>query len=133
MLLVLNLPLIPLWVQVLRVPYHILFPLIILFCLIGSYSLNNYIFDVYVMIIFGIFGYLMRKYKYEGAPLVMTFVLGPLMELALRRSLIISGGSFSIFWTRPISAAILIVAFTLVVVSIAMNLKPKKKSPQSPS
>lgn len=133
MLIVLNLPLIPLWVQVLRMPYHILFPLIILFCLIGSYSLNNYIFDVYVMIIFGIIGYLMRKYKYEGAPLVMTFVLGPLMELALRRSLILSGGSFSIFWTRPISAAILIVAFTLVFVSIAMNLKPKKKSPQSPS
>jgi putative tricarboxylic transport membrane protein len=128
MLIVLNLPLIPLWVQVLRMPYHILFPLIILFCLIGSYSLNNYIFDVYVMIIFGIIGYLMRKYKYEGAPLVMTFVLGPLMELALRRSLILSGGSFSIFWTRPISAIILSLALGVVFLSIGMNLRAKKSS-----
>ncbi len=104
MLLVLNLPLIPLWVQVLKVPYPILFPLIVLFCLIGAFSLNNSVFDVVVMILFGIVGYFMRKFSYEGAPLIMAFVLGPLLEQNLRRSLIISGGSLSIFFTQPISA-----------------------------
>jgi len=127
MLLVLNLPLVPLWVQLLKIPYHILFPLIILFCLIGSYSLNNSTFDVYVMIIFGIVGYLIRKFRYEGAPLIMTFVLGPLMEQSLRGSLILSNGSFLIFLTRPISLIILIVAFSLVFISIIANRSMERK------
>jgi putative tricarboxylic transport membrane protein len=101
MLLVLNLPLIGMWVQVLKVPYKILFPLILLFCLIGVYSVNNAVFDIYIMLIFGIMGYLMKKFEYEGAPLVLAFVLGPLMENNLRKSLIISQGDFSIFFTRP--------------------------------
>ena len=126
MLLVLNLPMIPIWVQVLKVPYPILFPLILLFCLIGSYSLNNSTFDVYVMIIFGIAGYLMKKFRYEGAPLVMAFVLGPLLEQNLRRALIISGGSFSIFVSRPISSVTLIIAFLLIVVSFVPNIRKKK-------
>ena len=75
-----------------------------LFCLIGSYSLNNSIFDVFVMIIFGIVGYLFRKFDYEGAPLILAFVLGPMLELNLRQSLLLSKGSFQIFFTRPISA-----------------------------
>jgi putative tricarboxylic transport membrane protein len=127
MLLVLNLPLVPLWVQLLKIPYHILFPLIILFCLIGSYSLNNSTFDVYVMIIFGIVAYLIRKFRYEGAPLIMTFVLGPLMEQSLRGSLILSNGSFLIFLTRPISLIILIVAFSLVFISIIANRSMERK------
>lgn len=126
MLLILNLPMIPLWVQVLKVPYPILFPLILLFCLIGSYSLNNSTFDTYVMIFFGIIGYLMRKFRYEGAPLVMAFVLGPLLEQNLRRSLIISGGSFSIFVTRPISTVILIIAFLLLISTFITNLRKRK-------
>ncbi len=89
MLLALNLPLIGLWIQVLRVPYRILFPLILVFCLIGAYSLNNSTGDVLIMILFGVVGYLMRKYKYEGAPIVLAFVLGPIMENAFRQSLII--------------------------------------------
>ena len=115
MLLILNLPLIPLWVQVLRVPYPVLFPLIVLFCLIGAFSLNNSVFDVFVMIIFGVVGYLMRKFNYEGAPMVMAFVLGPLLEQNLRRSLIISGGSASIFFTHPISAVTLMVSAVILL------------------
>jgi putative tricarboxylic transport membrane protein len=115
MLLVLNLPLIGMWVQVLKIPYKILFPLILLFCLIGVYSVNNSVFDIYVMLIFGIMGYLMKKFEYEGAPLVLAFVLGPLMEHNLRKALIISQGDFSVFFTRPLAAASLIVALFLLI------------------
>jgi putative tricarboxylic transport membrane protein len=115
MLLVLNLPLIGMWVQILKVPYKILFPLILLFCLIGVYSVSNAVFDIYIMIIFGILGYLMKKFDYEGAPLVLAFVLGPLLENNLRKSLIMSQGDFSIFFIRPLSAASLILALFLLV------------------
>lgn len=118
MLLVLNLPLIGLWVRVLRVPYAILFPLILLFCLVGSYVLNNSIVDVILMLLFGTVGYLMRKFEYEPAPLVMAFVLCPLLEQALRHSLILSDGSFTIFLTRPISVGCLILAGILLITSI---------------
>ena len=114
MLLILNLPLIGLWTQVLKVPYKILFPLILLFCLIGVYSISNAIFDIYVMIAFGLLGYLMRKFGYEPAPLVLAFVLGPMMENNLRKSLIISSGDFSIFVTRPISITCLALALILL-------------------
>jgi len=115
MLLILNLPLIGLWVQVLKVPYKILFPLILLFCLIGVYTVSNAVFDIYVMIVFGIFGYLMKKFDYEGAPLVLAFVLGPLLENNLRKSLIMSQGDFSIFFTRPLAAISLIIALFLLI------------------
>ena len=114
-LLLLNLPLIGLWVQVLKVPYRILFPLIILFCLIGAYSINYSIADVLIMIVFGIAGYFMKKFEYEGAPLVLAYVLGPMLEMALRQSLTMSNGSFSIFMTRPISAIGILVSILLVV------------------
>ncbi len=114
-LLILNLPLIPLWVQVLRIPDKILYPLILLFCLVGAYCINNNVFDIGVMIIFGILGYLFRKTGYEGAPLVMAFVLGPMFEVNLRRSLLMSKGSFSIFFTRPIALGALMVAVVLVI------------------
>jgi putative tricarboxylic transport membrane protein len=115
MLLVLNLPLIGMWVQILKIPYKILFPLILLFCLIGVYSVSNSVFDIYVMLIFGILGYLMNKFGYEGAPLVLAFVLGPMMESNLRKSLIISQGDFSVFFTRPLAATSLIVALFLLI------------------
>src|SRR4030043_2310462 len=95
MLLILNLPLIPLWIQVLRIPDKILYPLIILLCVIGSYSINNNIFDIFVMIIFGVVGYLLKKFDYEPAPLILAFVLGPMFEVNLRRSLLMSQGSFA--------------------------------------
>ena len=116
MLLVLNLPLIGLWVHVLRVPYPFLFPLIVLFCLIGAYSLSNNIFDVFIMVLFGIIGYLMKKVRFEAAPMLLGMVLGLMMEDALRQSLIMSGGSFQIFVTRPISAGFIIAALVLLVI-----------------
>src|SRR5512136_10 len=102
MLLVLNLPLIPLWVMVLRVPYYLLYPLILLFCVIGSYSIGNNTSDVIVMLIFGVVGYLMRKFRYDAPPLVLALVLGGELESSLRQSLMMSQGDFSIFITRPI-------------------------------
>ena len=126
MLVFLNLPLIPLWVRVLKVPYPILFPLIVLFCVVGAYSLNNSASDILVMTGFGILGYLMKKLKYEGAPLVMAFVLGPMLELNLRRSLIVSDGSFTIFFTRPLSAVILVSALLILSSSFLPKLRRKK-------
>jgi putative tricarboxylic transport membrane protein len=126
MLLLLNLPLIGMWVKVLKVPYGILMPLILLFCLIGSFSLNNNIYDVVIMLIFGIVGYILRKFEYEEAPLVLAFILGPIMETAFRRSLIMSDGKFSIFWTRPISAVALIIA-VLLFISTGLSLYRKSK------
>jgi putative tricarboxylic transport membrane protein len=121
MLLVLNLPLIGLWVKVLKVPYPILFPLILLFCVIGSYSLNNNIEEVLIMIAFGIFGYLMKKFEYEPAPLILAMVLSPMMEPALRQSLLVSHGSFLIFFTRPISVTLLSIAIILLIFPIFLR------------
>ena len=118
LLLVLNLPLIGIWVRLLKVPYSILFPLIIFFCLTGAYSINNSSTDVAIMLVFGIIGYLMRKLSLEPAAMVLAFVLGPMLETALRLSLIKSKGSFSIFFTRPISAICLIIAIALLVVPL---------------
>jgi putative tricarboxylic transport membrane protein len=128
MLLILNLPLIGLWVQVLRVPYRILFPLILLFCLIGVYSVSNSIFDIYVMIGFGAVGYLMKKFDYEGAPLVLAFVLGPLLENNLRKALILSQGDFAIFVTRPLSAACLALAVLLLVSPLLPVLAQRRRA-----
>ncbi len=127
MLLVLNLPLIGMWVQVLKIPYKILFPLILLFCLIGVYTVSNSIFDIYVMIAFGVVGYLMKKFEYEGAPLVLAFVLGPLMENNLRKALILSAGDFTFFFTRPISAACLVIALFLLVSPLVPGLGKKRE------
>jgi putative tricarboxylic transport membrane protein len=121
MLLVLNLPLVGVWVQVLRVPYGILFPLIVMFCLVGVYSVSSAIFDLHVMALFGVIGYFMRKLGYEAAPLVLAFVLGPLMENNLRKSMILSSGDLSIFVTRPISATCLALA-ALVLFSALLPL-----------
>jgi len=123
MLLILNLPLIPIWVQVLRIPGRILYPLILLFCVIGAYGINNNVFDVYVMILFGVIGYFLRKFGYEGAPLILAFVLGPLFEVNLRRSLLISGGSFAIFFTRPIALGAIVLALALVFFSLYQSAR----------
>jgi len=132
-LLILNLPLIPIWVQVLRIPGKILYPLILLFCVIGAYGINNNVFDVYVMICFGVVGYLFRKFGYEAAPLILAFVLGPLFEVNLRRSLLISGGSFAIFFTRPIALAAIILALALVFFSLYQSVRRNRnKFPDFP-
>lgn len=125
MLLVMNLPLIPLWVQVLRIPDKILYPLIILLCVIGAYSINNNIFDILVMIIFGAAGYLLKKFDYEPAPLILAFVLGPMFEVNLRRSLLISQGSFTIFVERPIALAALIFCFIMIILPVYQTFRKK--------
>jgi len=122
MLLVLNLPLIPLWVQILKIPYRILFPLILIFCIIGAYSLKSSSFEVLMMFLFGIVGYLFRKFDYEPAPLLLAFVLGPMFETNLRQSLTLSKGSFSIFFTRPIAAVALITAMVLLITSFIPHI-----------
>jgi putative tricarboxylic transport membrane protein len=127
MLLVLNLPLIGLWVRILSVPYRILFPLILLFfCLIGVYSLNYNFWEIIIMVIFGFVGYLMRKFEYEPAPFVFALLLGPMMENALRQSLLMSEGSFSIFFTRPISCVLMIVGMILFAIPALPLFKRKK-------
>lgn len=108
MLLVLNLPMVGLFIQVLRIPYPILAPLILLFCLVGSYSTSGQVADVLVMLVFGLAGYLMRKFRFEAAPLVLAMILGKPMEESLRQALGISQGSFAIFVTHPISLALLL-------------------------
>jgi putative tricarboxylic transport membrane protein len=127
MLLVLNPP-IPMWVQVLKVPAKYLYPLILMFCLIGAYSLNNNVFDVSVMIIFGVIGYLFRKFDYEGAPLVLAFVLGPMLDLNLRQALLVSDGSFVDFFTRPISGVTLGLAMVLLISSLFPFIVKKLQS-----
>ena len=118
MLLVLNLPLIPIWVSLLRIPYSYLFSFIILFCLIGAYSLNNNVIDVVLAWFFGVLGFLLKKFDYEAAPMILAFVLGPMMEVALRRSLTLSDGSFLIFFQRPISAVFLLICVAVLVVPL---------------
>jgi putative tricarboxylic transport membrane protein len=126
MLLVLNLPLIGLWVQLLKVPYRILFPLILLLCVVGVYSISSNIWDIVIMLIFGVLGYAMKKLDYEPVPLVLAFVLGRMVEESLRQSLVLSRGSLMIFLSRPISAAFLVAAAVVVLVPF---VAPRFKRP----
>jgi putative tricarboxylic transport membrane protein len=114
MLLILNLPLIGLWVRLLKVPYGILFPLIILFCLIGVYSVAGNPWDIVIMLVFAVLGYLMKKFEYEPAPLVLAFVLGRMAEESVRQSLVLSRGDLLVFFKHPISCAALLIAFILI-------------------
>ncbi len=124
MLLVLNLPLVGIWVQLLRVPYPILFPLIILFCLIGVYSITNSSIGIYIMTLFGLLGYLMKKTEYEAAPLILALVLGDMFENALRQSLMLSDGSFTVFVTRPISGLFIGTALLLLAIPLIWRRRP---------
>jgi putative tricarboxylic transport membrane protein len=125
MLLVLNLPLIGLWVQLLRVPYGILFPLILVFCVIGVYSESGNPWDIIVMLAFGGLGYLMRKFDFEPAPMVLAFVLGRMAEESFRQSLLISRGSFEILLTRPIATTFL--AAAIIVMLAPLVVPPVKR------
>jgi len=127
MLVVLNLPLVGLWVRFLRIPYRLLFPAIVVFCCIGTYTINSNAFDVLVMAFFAIFGYLCLKLDCEPAPLILGFVLGPMMEENLRRALLISRGDPSVFVSEPISLAFLIVAALLLLVLAAPAIRAKRE------
>ena len=132
MLLGLNLPLIGLWVRMLRVPYHFLAVVVVIICLIGSYSINNSAFDVGMMVIFGVLGYFMRKGGFPPAPLILSLILGPPLERSLQQSLISSGGDPSIFIERPISVALLCVAAFLMLTPIFKGLWRRKGLMGSP-
>lgn len=125
MLLVLNLPLVGVWAQLLRVPFGIMAPVIILFTAIGSYSIQGQVFDIYSLVGFGLFGYLARKLKFEAGPMVLAFVLGPMIEASMRQSLLMSGGSFSIFVTRPISLALLALFALLAISQSVVTLRKR--------
>jgi putative tricarboxylic transport membrane protein len=115
MLVMLNLPLIGIWVQMLKVPYSVLYVLIVLLCQIGAYSVNNDVNDVLLINIFGLAGYLMKRYEFEGAPLILGLVLGPMLESSLRRAMMMSDGSLMIFVARPLSAVFLLVALIFLI------------------
>jgi putative tricarboxylic transport membrane protein len=117
MLVALNLPLIGLWIRILKIPYYFLAPLILLVCFIGAYSLNDSLVDLVIMVIFGILGYLMNKYQYPAAPLILAMVLGPMFEESFGQALILSNGSLRIFFSHPIS-------FALMTISLFLLLSP---------
>ena len=127
MLIILNLPLIGIWIKLLSVPYRWLFPSIVLFCSIGVYSTNNSTFDIWMVGIFGFIGYLFIKLGTEPAPLLLGFILGPMMEEYLRRALLLSRGDWSVFVTRPISAGLLAGAVLLLVIVLMPSVKSKRE------
>lgn len=126
MLVVLNLPLIGIWVKLLAVPYRFLYPAILTFCCIGVYSVSNNTFDVLVTAGFGLLGYVFNKLGCEGAPMLLAFVLGPMMEECFRRSLLLARGDFTIFFRRPLSLALLLVAAALVVIIALPSIKSRR-------
>ena len=126
MLIVLNLPLIGLWVKLLKVPYHILFPVIMAFCSIGVYSVNSNVFDLYAVAGFGLMGYVLMKLRCEPAPLLLGFVLGPMLEENLRRAMILGRGDPTTFLTRPISATLLVMTVIVLVVVLLPAIRKKR-------
>jgi len=127
MLIILNLPLIGIWIKLLSVPYRYLFPAIVLFCAVGVYTTNNNTFDVWVVGAFGIVGYLFNKLGCEPAPMLLGLILGPMMEENLRRTLLLSRGDWSVFLTRGLSAGLLAAALALVVIVMLPSVKAKRE------
>lgn len=127
MLLILNLPMIGLWVRLLMVPYSVLFPIILFVALTGAFVVNGSILDLYLMLGFGVLGYFMRKFDYEPAPLILAFVLAPILEISLRQSLIISGGDVSIFFVRPISLTLLVISALLLLSALIPSIRSKRE------
>ncbi len=127
-LLLLNLPLVGIWVQVLRVPYFILAPFVVLLCIVGVYSTRTNVFDIWVMIVFGVIGYIFRKLAFEPGPLLLAFVLGTISERAFRQSLLMSKGSPLIFFQRPVSAVLMVLLIILIGMQIAFLLRRKSQS-----
>lgn len=127
LLLVLNLPLVGIWVRLLRVPYRLLYPAILLFCCIGVYSLNNSLFDVVLSMAFGLLGYLFIKLRCEPAPLLLGYILGPLLEENLRRAMLLSRGDATVFFTRPLSLTLLVITALLVLLLLSPRLRATRK------
>ncbi|MET4580058.1 tripartite tricarboxylate transporter permease [Ottowia thiooxydans] len=126
MLVVLNLPLIGVWIKLLSVPYRFMYPAILVFCAIGAYSVQNSTFDVALLSLFGVLGYAMLKLKVSPVPLLLGFVLGPMLETSFRRTLMVSRGDFSVFYNRPLSLSLLLVAVVLVIATLVPTLRRRK-------
>jgi TctA family transporter len=126
MLVILNLPLVGLWVRLLRVPYRWLFPSVIMFCCLGNYSLNNNEYDVYLSALVGVLGYVLLKLECEPAPLLLGYVLGPLLEEYLRRALLLARGDATVFFTRPISLAFMVATLLVLMVVLAPAVRRKR-------
>jgi putative tricarboxylic transport membrane protein len=118
LLLLLNLPFVPLFANILRIPKRVLMPLVILFCITGMFTVNNSVFDIWMMLVFGAMGFLMRKWAFEGAPLLLALVLGPKLEVAFRQSLMISHGDFGVFTNRPISMVFLLATLIFLLIPV---------------
>jgi len=127
MLVIINLPLVGVWVTLLRVPYRLLFPSIIVFCCIGIYSINNAPTDVMISAMFGVVGYWLIKHDFEAAPMLLGFVLGPLMEENLRRAMLIARGDATVFFTRPISGGLLAVAIVLLILAVLPMIRKRRE------
>jgi TctA family transporter len=133
LLLILNIPLIGIWVKMLQIPYRILYPAILLFICIGVYSVNNNVFDIYAVLAFGVLGYLLMLLKFEVAPLLLGFILGPLMEEHLRRAMLLSRGDPMVFLERPISASFIALTATLLVWAAWATLRPRRRIQEAPA
>jgi TctA family transporter len=127
MLIILNLPMIGVWIKLLTVPYHYMFPAIVLFCAIGVYTTNNSTFDIGLVAFFGLAGYIFTKLGCEPAPLLLGFILGPMMEEYLKRALKLARGDWSVFLTRPLSAALLAIGVLLLLLVLLPAIKSKRQ------
>jgi putative tricarboxylic transport membrane protein len=130
LLLALNLPLVGMWVKLLTIPYRYLVVVIIVICTIGAYSVNYTAFDVGAMMVFGVFGYLIRKARFPAAPLVLAMILGQILERSMQQSLMMAGGDFMIFLRRPISAVLLLLAGLLMLTPVARLIWKKRRRSQ---
>jgi len=125
-LLILNLPLVGVFASILRIPSHILMALILLFCLIGAYSYNNSIYDLYILIIMGVLGYILKKYKFDLAPIILGLVMGPMLENTLGQSFYMSKGNIWLIVSRPITASLLIIGMAAVILPPIISIYRKK-------
>ena len=127
MLLILNLPLVGLWIQLLKVPFYIMGPAVLLITAVGCYSLRNSVYDLYLLLVFGIIGYVLRKLEFETGPLLMAFILAPLIENSLRQSLLMSSGDIAIFFTRPISGILILIFAIVIIFRLLKNFRNVRK------
>jgi putative tricarboxylic transport membrane protein len=128
MLVIMNMACIPLFVQICKIPNYLLMPLVIVFATVGVYSVDGNIFDVWMLYLFGVMGYFMNKFDIPRAPVLLAVVLGPMVERALRQSLILSLGSYDIFFTRPISAVLLLMGLAAVIWPIIDMIRQRRRA-----
>ena len=132
-LVILNVPMIGLWVRVLTIPYHVLYPAIVMFICIGTYAVNNNVFDVYAVLVFGIAGYILRVLGFEPAPLLLGYVLGPMLEENFRRAMLLSRGSLQTFIERPISMWVLLLTVFLLAWGMWSSLRQRPAARMAPA